>query len=191
MKRFFAALLDLLYPDIPQTAAAAAVHLRVLGAASICVCLMTLCSGILQSYGRERIPLWTLLVGGTAKIVSNFLLVGEPAVGVRGAAWSTLLCYGLIAALDLIAVARLVPERPGYLSVFARPALAAALMAVEVRAAFGLLGRLVSPRPAAALAILSAAAVYAVLVLALGVVRREDLLSLPRGEKIADFLRVR
>ena len=184
-------LLDLLYPDIPQTAAAAAFHLRVLGFASICVCVMTLCGGILQAYGRERIPLWTLLLGGLTKIVSNYLLVSDPAIGIRGAAWSTLLCYALVALLDLIAVARLVPERPGYFSVFIRPALATALMAVEVRAVFGLLGRWMSPRPAAALAILSAAAVYAVLVLALGAIRREDLLSLPKGGKIADFLRIR
>ena len=96
-----------------------------------------------------------------------------------------------MALLALIAVARLVPARPGYFSVFIRPALATALMAVEVRAVFGLLGRWMSPRPAAALAILSAAAVYAVLVLALGAIRREDLLSLPKGGKIADFLRIR
>jgi stage V sporulation protein B len=184
-------LLDLLYPDIPQTAAAAAVHLRVLGFASVCVCLMSLCSGLLQAYGREDIPLWTLLLGGGAKIVSNYLLVSDPAIGIRGAAYSTLLCYGLIAALNLIAVARVIPERPNYLAVFIRPALATAVMAAAARAAFGLLSRVGGPRSAAALAVLAAAAVYAALVLALGIVRRKDLLSLPKGGKIADFLHIR
>ncbi|MBQ2062441.1 MAG: polysaccharide biosynthesis protein [Oscillospiraceae bacterium] len=184
-------LMDLLYPDIPQTAAAAAGHLTVLGAASVFVCVMTLTNGLLQANGREDVPLWTLLFGGLAKIISNYLLVGNPAIGIRGAAWSTLLCYGLIAALNLIAVARSLPERPGYFSVLLRPLAATAVMAAGARAIFGLLSRGLSPRPAAALTVLIAAAVYAVLALAVGAVRREDLVSLPKGEKIADFLHVR
>ena len=183
-------LLDLLYPEIPQTAAAAAPHLTVLGVASFFVCIMTLTNGLLQAYGREDIPLWTLLLGGLAKIISNYLLVGNPAIGIRGAAWSTLLCYGLIAAINLIAVARTVPERPGYLSVFLRPALATAVMAAAARGFFGLLCRITAPRGAAALAVLLAGAVYAALALAMGIVRREDLLTVPRGEKVADFLRI-
>ena len=184
-------LMDLLYPDIPRTAAAAAGHLTVLGIASVFVCIMALTNGLLQANGREDIPLWTLLIGGLTKIISNYLLVGNPAVGIRGAAWSTLLCYGLIAVLNLMAVARTVPEKPGYLSVFLRPAAATAVMAVAARAVFGLISRAVSPRPAAALTVLMAAAVYAVLALATGAVRREDIVSLPNGEKIADFLHVR
>jgi len=184
-------LLDLLYPDIPQTAAAAAEHLTVLGIASIFVCVMALTNGLLQAHGREDIPLWTLLAGGLTKIISNYLLVGNPAVGIRGAAYSTLLCYGLIALLNLIAVARVVPERPGYLAVFVRPAFATLLMAAAARAGFGLMSRALSPRLAGGLAILLAAAVYAVLVPAMGVIRREDLVFLPKGDKIADFLHIR
>lgn len=184
-------LLDLLYPLIPETAAAAAGHLQVLGIASVFVCLMTLSGGILQAYGRERIPLVTLLCGGATKIVSNYLLVGNPSLGIRGAAYSTLLCYLLIAALNLLAVARTVPERPSYAEVFAKPLLATLVMAAAARAGFGLLCRWLPGRPAVLLAILFAAAVYAVLVLALGIIRRQDLVTLPNGGKIADILRIR
>ena len=184
-------LLDLLYPDIPETAAAAAGHLSVLGIASIFVCLMTLSGGILQAYGRERIPLWTLLAGGLAKIVSNYLLVGDPAIGIRGAAYSTLLCYVLIAVLNLIAVARVVPERPDYLEVFTKPLLATAVMAAAARAGFGLAAQWIPGRAAVLPAILFAAGVYAALVLAMGIIRRQDLAALPKGGKIADLLHLR
>jgi len=53
------------------------------------------------------------------------------------------------------------------------------------------MSRALSPRLAGGLAILLAAAVYAVLVPAMGVIRREDLVSLPKGDKIADFLHIR
>jgi stage V sporulation protein B len=184
-------LLDLLYPGIPETAAAAAGHLTVLGVASVFVCLMTLSGGVLQAYGRERIPLLTLLIGGLVKVVSNLLLVGNPAVGIRGASYSTLLCYLLIAALNLFAVARTVPERPALGPIFAKPLLATAVMAAGARAGFGLLCRWTSVRPAALLAIVFAAAVYFVLVLAMGVIRRQDLAVFPKGGKIADLLHLR
>ena len=41
------------------------------------------------------------------------------------------------------------------------------------------------------LAIALAAVVYAMAVLALGAVRREDLIALPKGEKLADLLHIR
>lgn len=184
-------VLRLLYPDIPHTAEAAAGHLELLGLASICVCLMTLCSGVLQACGHERVPLWTLLAGGAVKIASNYLLVGDPTVGVRGASYSTLLCYGLIAVLDLIAVARLVPERPGYWGALWRPALAAAVCAAGGRAFFGLLCHVAAERSAALFSLAAAVILYAVLALALGAVRREDVISLPNGKKWADLLRIR
>lgn len=180
-------VMTLLYPHIPATAAAAAEHLKVLGLASICVCFMTLCSGILQSYGHERIPLWTLLCGGVVKIASNYLLVGNSAIGIRGASYSTLLCYALIAALNLWAVARLVPERPRYLHVCWRSGLCAAMGVTAGRACHVLLGMALAPRLAALCALGAAAAVYVILAFALGAVRREDLASLPKGEKMADF----
>ena len=39
----------------------------------------------------------------------NYLMVGDPATGIRGAAVSTLYCYALIAVINLAAIARLVP----------------------------------------------------------------------------------
>ena len=117
--------------------------------------------------------------------------MGDPAIGIRGAAYSTLLCYVLIAALNLLAVARVVPERPGYLAVFVKPLLCTAVMASGARAGFGLLSQWFAGRLAVLLAILFAAAVYAALVLAMGIIRRQDLESLPNGGKIADLLHIR
>ena len=58
-------ILELLYPAKgAQTLAGAAYHLQILGIGSIFVCLMALSNGILQAYGREKIPLWSLLAGG-------------------------------------------------------------------------------------------------------------------------------
>lgn len=184
-------ILQLLYPAVPETAQAAAYHLTVLGIASVFVCLMVATNGILQANGRENIPIWTLLAGGALKIVTNYLMVGDPATGIRGAAVSTLYCYALIAVINLAAIARLVPERPGYISLFAKPVLLTAVMALAARSGYGLFCRLLPERWAVLPAVLLAAVVYVVLALAIGAVTRQDLQTLPKGEKLADRLHLR
>ena len=115
-------------------------------------------------------------------------LVRHIATNVRGAPVSTLYCYGLIVVLNLIAIARCVPERPSYLRLFARPVLITAVMALAARSSYGLLARSLPERWAVLPAIAVAVVVYGVLVLALGAVTRQDVLDLPKGEKIARML---
>jgi len=147
--------------------------------------------GVLQAYGHEYIPVLSLLCGGAVKVVANYLLVANPAVGIRGAAVGTLSCYVLITVINLIAIHRLVPRRPDYFAVFSKPVLATAAMAVVAAGSWSLLDRLLSgSRLAVVMAIALAVAVYAVAVLVLRAVTRQDLLALPKGEKIADFLRM-
>ena len=185
-------ILNLLYPAVPETVAAAAYHLSVLGIACIFVCLMVMTGGVLQAYGHEYIPVLSLLAGGAVKVAANYLLVADPEVGIRGAAVGTLCCYVLITLMNLIAIHRLIPRRPDYFAVFFRPVLATACMAVVARGSWSLLDRLTDgSRLAVPAAVLLAAAVYGAAVLALGAVRRQDLVALPKGEKIADFLRIR
>ena len=184
-------ILHLLYPAVPETAEAAAYHLTFLGLACVFVCLMVATNGVLQAYGHPLLPVISLLCGGILKIVTNYLMVGDPATGIRGAAVSTLYCYALIAVINLAAIARLVPERPGYISLFAKPVLLTAVMALAARSGYGLFCRLLPERWAVLPAVLLAAVVYVVLALAIGAVTRQDLQTLPKGEKLADRLHVR
>lgn len=184
-------ILDLLYPAVPDTAAAAAGHLTVLGVACIFVCLMVLTGGVLQAYGYEYIPVLSLLCGGTLKVAANYLLVANPAVGIRGAAVGTLVCYVLITLINLVAIYCLVPRHPDYFAVFFRPAAATAAMAVVARGSWSLIDRWTQgSRMAVPAAIVLAVAVYAMAALALGAIRRQDVLALPKGEKIAALLRL-
>ena len=173
-------ILHLLYPARPEEAAAA-----------VFVCLMVASSGILQAYGREKLPVWTLLAGGAVKIAASIALVSRPDIGIHGAPISTLLCYGLIAALNLGAIRRSIPAQVRLGEIFGKPLVMTAVMAVTARAVYGLLSRAAGNGVAVLGAIALAALVYGVLAVALGAVRREDLLALPKGEKIADKLHLR
>jgi stage V sporulation protein B len=181
-------ILRLLYPAVPETAAAATYHLQVLGIACIFVCLMVLTNGILQAYGKEYIPIFTLLSGGILKIVVNYFMVGNPSIGIKGASVGTLYCYVLIVILNLIAIRRVVPQQIDFGSLFGRPLLATAVMGGCAWGGHLLLCRILPSSVATVLAVLLAVVVYGALVLALHIVSREEIELLPGGKKIAKFL---
>ena len=192
-------ILRMLYPAQPEAAAAASPHLQVLGIACIFICLMTLTNAILQSYGHERIPICTMIAGGVTKIVMNYVLVGNPDINIHGAPVSTLCCYLVICGLNLFFVWKYSPEKPKYLQLFAKPVVASVLMGVMAWAGYGLTLRVLTGGEyaygASALATVvgigAGVVVYGVLVIALGILRAEDLQSVPKGQKLIKLLHLK
>lgn len=184
-------ILRLLYPSQIETAIAAEPLMEVLGIASIFVCLMILTNAILQSYGRERVPIYTMILGGLVKIGMNYVLVGNPDINIGGAPISTLCCYMVIAGLNLFFVWRVSEEKPPYLSIFLKPVLASALMGLAAKGTFTLLaghfGNALSTLGGIGVGVLA----YGVLVLALRILTAEDLQSMPKGDTIARLLHLK
>ena len=188
----------LVLPSQQADALAAGQHLQILGFALIFICIMILTNAILQTYGKERIPIFTVIAGGVTKIVMNYILVGNPAFNIHGAPISTLCCYGVIVGLNLLFVWKYSPEKPRYVSLFFKPALASALMGGAAWACHGFVSRGLtgfSANMTNALAtlvgIMAGVVVYFVLVLALRILRAEDVRNLPKGELIVKKLRLK
>ena len=188
-------IMRLVLPSKQEAAWAAGPHLQVLGIACIFVCVMILTNAILQTYGKEKLPIFTVIVGGVVKVVMNYILVGNPEINIHGAKYSTLACYGVIVALNLFFVWKYSPEKPRYFALFAKPVLASVLMGVCAKGAYGLAGGALSASTsyggnalATLVGIGAGVAVYAVLVIVLRILRAEDVRSLPKGEKIAKLL---
>ena len=181
-------ILQMLYPAQAVSAAAAAYHLRILGLASVFVCIMLLTNGILQAYDRARIPVLTLLIGGVSKIAMNYILVGNPDINIKGAPISTLCCYLIIAGLNLYFVWKYSPEKPRYFSVLLKPALASAMMGGAVWAVHGFASRALAGHSAyganalaTLVSILAGVVVYFILVLALQILQADDVRNIPKG----------
>ena len=90
----------------------------------------------------------------------------------------------------MIAISGVVKPPLNIVRMFGRPFVATAVMAAAAWASNGLLCRVMSPRIAVLGAIVIACGVYFVLALLLKVINREDLVMLPKGEKLADLLRL-
>lgn len=186
-------ILRLLYPAQQETAAAAAYHLQLLGIASIFVCIMLLTNAIMQAHGKVQLPVFTMLIGGAVKVVMNYVLVGNPNIGIKGAPIGTLVCYVLIATLNLALVRGMLRQKPNYLRIFFGPALASAIMGAAAWAVQGLLSRFLTgtyllDSICTLISICVAVVVYLALVLTLRLIRKEDLRMLPKGDKLAKML---
>lgn len=184
-------ILRLLFPARLDEAAAAALPLSILAISVFFNCVIMLSNATLQSLGKVRIPVYTMLCGSVVKIVSNWFLIGRPEININGAPVGTGLCYCTIMVLNLIIISRHIEPAPNVLRMFGRPLISTVIMAAAAWAANGLLSRVTGEKLAVLGAIVIAIIVYFVCILLLHAVTREDLAMLPKGEKIADLLHIR
>lgn len=165
--------------------------LSILGLANIFVCLMLVCNSILQSHGVLHLPIITMLIGGIIMVLADFFMVGSVTFNIYGSPIGTCICYGITCCLDLFVVNRIVPGCPSYLKVFGKTLIASVLMGAAAWAAYGLINRVMGNTIAVMGSILIAVAVYAVLIIALGVLTQDDLSLMPKGDKIGKLLRIK
>lgn len=169
----------------------AAKLMRILG---VCVginSLVLIVTAILQAHGYVYLPVLNLAIGGIVKVIVNFVLVGNPKINIVGAPLGTLACYLLISGLDIFAMKRVLSRPPAVLRNVWKSAVAAVLMgAVAWLVNRVLAGAGLSAAIRAAGSILVAVVVYAVLVLLLKIITKDDCRLLPKGDKIAKILKI-
>ena len=172
----------------------------------------------MQAHKLVTLPMVTTLIGCILKLIVGYVLIGNPDIGIRGGAISTVACFGIIALLDLVIIKLALPRSLSYVRVFAKPALAAAAMGASAWAICGLLskvlvklgpfqmkgedglaildqaGQAILSWKGNALAVMAAigvaAVVYFALILFTRAISREDLSLMPKGDKIAKVLHI-
>lgn len=198
-------IMRLLFPSLNATLAGPL--LSTLGLATVFVCMMLVCNSILQAYGYVNLPVIVMLLGGAVKIFTNYNVVVLPSIGIYGAPAGNILCFGLCLVLDLLLIARVIPNRPRYLMIFLKPLLASAVMGGAAWVVYRGVARVftsaqieggetvfVLSKMGNAAAVFAAIAVamviYLILVILLRAISRDDLKLMPKGEKIARLLRL-
>lgn len=190
-----APIMAVLYPETHEAGISV---LRWLGPSGFFVCLMLTTNAILQAYGYERMPIYTILAGAAVKIAGNWLLLSQRSVGVTGAAMASLACYFTVSALNMIIIAVKVPDKPRMLRQLIKPLVASLIMGAAAWGSYQALrmitasmnGRLIICL-CMAVAIVVAVVVYAALVIFMRVISSDDLEIMPKGKKLAKILRIK
>ncbi len=187
-------IVNVLYPGSNEQGPAL---LAILGIASFFVCLTMMTNSILQAYGHERVPVWTMPIGGLVKIGLNWLLIGSPDIGVQGAAISSVACYVVISVINIAVICLRVPERPSFTKVFLRPVIATVVMGAAAWLSYTGIGTVIDTGSrfgmvlAMGAAIVFACVVYAVMIIVIRAITKEELELVPKGDKIARLLKIR
>lgn len=162
--------------------------LSFMGISVIFVAIASPVNAILQAIGRADLPVKYMIVGGTLKLFTNYILVAIPQINIMGAPVGTLLCYLFIAIASILSVCRNTHIVPNMVSVFVKPLVAGLICAASAYVSYGFLSRIIDARLSTVLAILIAGCIYLFALFLIRGISADDICMLPGGEKIAKVL---
>jgi stage V sporulation protein B len=153
---------------------------------------------MLQALGKAKIPVISLSIGAIAKVITNYIFIGIPSININGAVVGTVVCYTIIVAINLIALLKFTKVRLNFMSVAVKPLVCSVLSGVAAYTSYGIFnnilpeidkgGHSLTNIIATAIAVVFAVVIYAISMLLLGAIAKEDIIMLPKGEKIAKTL---
>lgn len=173
--------------------------LTLLGVAGFFVCMALMMTAVLQANGNERFPMYSMIVGGVLKLVTNWFLVGNPDINIVGAPVGTIVCYAAMCVMNGVFLKYAMRNSPSFRRVLIRPLISSLVMGAGAWAVYNLLAKLLGgadiSRMSMAIAMCAAIAVavviYVVLIIVTRAVTLEDMKLIPKGEKIAALLKIR
>ena len=168
--------------------------LAILGVCVFLYSVVQYTNTLMQAHGYAYVPVINMLLAGVVKLAVVYVLVGNPDIGILGAALGAALCYLCIAVLNLFAIRKCVSQKPALLRNLLRAALPALIMGAAVFGSYQglvlLLGADASRLILCGAPICVGVVVYFVMVVCFKAITREDCQLLPKGDKIAKLLRL-
>lgn len=182
-------IMILLYANQKASAIAAVPTLMIMSVSVIFLAITQTSVGVLQSIGKQNLPVIHLAIGCVGKVILTYLLVGVHDINIKGAAIGTMFAYVIALLLNNRSVKHYTGVRFDYNLTYVRPCLAAALMGICAFAAHKLLVGFLGNSIATLLAIMTGAVVYVILIFMLKAITMDDVAVMPGGAKLQKILR--
>lgn len=165
--------------------------LTVMGISVIFIATSTPLCSMLQAIGRMDVPLKLFSVGMIMKIIVNYVLVGIPQINIQGANIGSIVCYGFVTVVALFVICRETKIIPDFISIFVKPLIAGLICGAAAYFSEIFFDMFFKQRIATILAVVTAIVVYLIALLLLKAIKREDVLQMPKGNKIVKILEKR
>ena len=154
--------------------------LQIYGFAAIFAGISIPMTSMLQSVKKELFAFINIAVGAVIKVAVNYFLVSVPSINIKGAAIGTLACFAYVFIAHFITLIVATKVKPNVWKIILKPlisALACGFSTVVLDlSSMGKIGTI--------LEIGVAAVVYVLVLIILNTFEPEDVISLPKGEKI-------
>ena len=182
-------ILLMLFSNRAAEASAAAPTLMVMAVGVVFLSTVQTLTGALQGVNRQSVPVVNLAIGAVFKLVITYVCVGIPAINVKGAAIGSIAAYFVATLLDLVAVRKYTGTKFDFKLTYIIPCAASVLMGISAFASYKLLYMVTESNGLATLiAIVIAILVYGVLILLMKGITKEEILRLPKGDKLVRLL---
>ena len=146
-------------------------------------------NGALQGLGKVKVPAIALGCGVFVKLIANLVLIPIDGIYANGAAIGSVLCHIVSFSIVYYTLRKTVKLQFKLHRLMIRPVLATIIMMIFSYASYLFIMNLASSiRLATIIAIVVAIIVYAISVILLKIFSKSDILMLPKGEKIYNFL---
>lgn len=184
-------IIALLYASLgPEKHASSGALLEILAISVIFLTLVQAFTAILQSVNKQFHPVKNLIAGLIIKIILSYILIGIPSINVKGAAFSSIGAYIVVALLNWYDINKNTPIKINIIKISARPLLSTAVLAAAVWFSFNALRGMISSKSIATLASIAfGGIVYVISLFITGAITAEDLELLPKGDKLKRFVR--
>lgn len=178
-------ILDLLYGDPNH-----AYLLNIMGIAVLFVTIVQITNAILQSWGNVWTPVYNMFLGGLVKVFLNLYLVSKPQININGAPIGTLMCYITVMVLNIMALKRKTKIKLSFMEFIIKPLILAVITAFGAYLSFDIISGFISSVTISLfLSIFITAVIYFAFLFLIRGVSEEELLLIPKGEKIINIMK--
>ena len=179
-------IMQLLFPKEPTTVGTILLFL------TPCVALLGLIqtmNGILQGMGKPMVPVVALVIGMAFKVGISYTLTAIPSINVKGSAIGTVSAYLIAVIIELICIKKVMGVKFSPREFVIKPLITVITMFIAVKLSYGFIAGLIGGKIATLISIAIGGIVYGLVLIAIGGIRKDELLTMPKGDKIYNILR--
>ena len=149
--------------------------------------LISITNSFLNSVGKQKLPIISMIVGALVKLVSNYFLLGE--IGIMGAPISTVLCYLAASTLNIAFVIKYVGSLPSINDAVLKPFGCATFAVLCSAITYYFIIAFINIRIATIASIFLASILYLLLIFKFKAITQEELALMPKSNLLIKLLR--
>lgn len=177
-------ILTMLYPNASDGA-----HiLQIAAVTMIFVAMNHTLQGSLFGLGKMYVPALALLTGSVVKICLNLILIRNPNINIYGAMISSFVCQIITFTIIYTTLKKSIDFKIDVKNGILKPLLSGIIMSLVIIVTYILLNKILGNSLTTIICILLGAVSYLILILLLKTLSKNDICSLPKGEKIYNLL---
>ena len=181
-------LLSLLFKDKASVESAAPL-LSILSIGVFFTAMLTITTSILQSHGLQRKTIVSMYSGVIVKLLFNMILISNSKIGIYGAPIATILGYFTMASINFYYIIKHIGIRKEFFSNFIKTFLASAISSVVTITVYNLIVDFGYATVGTLVSVFATAIVYLILLLLFNAVQKNDIILLPKGQKLYQILK--